>query len=162
VRFDVSEPGETNLGSVFADDGDERPRGPDLRVSVEVPRAALGASLHAPVPPRIAADGELVERAVLEGDDPACVVLHLPEHLPERAVLRLRGQGGVLQGGQPGDLFVKVELVDRPPRDGERIVRSEIVRPELPTENVIDTTWWWLLGLAAFGAAVLVAVALAG
>ena len=80
----MTEPG-TSLGNVFADD-DERPRGPDLRVSVEVPRAALGASLHAPVPSRIAVDGELVERAVLEGDDPACVVLHLPEQLPEGAV----------------------------------------------------------------------------
>lgn len=151
---------EQTLGSVFADDGDERPRGPDLRVSVEVPRAALGAELHAPVPSRLAVDGELVERAVIDGDDPARVVLHLPEHLPEGAVLRLRGQGGVAPDGRPGDLYVKLELVDRPPRDDERIVRSELARPE-PTTDTIDTTWWWLVGVAVLAGGVLVALALA-
>ena len=127
-----------------------------------MPREALGASLYAPVPSRIAADGDLVERAVLEGDDPACVVLHLPDQLPAGAVLRLRGQGGVARNGRPGDLFVKLELVDRPARDGERIVRSEVVRTELPLSNAIDMTWWWLLGVALLGAIVLGAIALFG
>lgn len=151
----------SELGNVFADD-DPRPKGPDLHVSVEVPRIALGATLHAPVPSRIAADGDLVERAVLEGDDPDCVVLHLPEQLPDRAVLRLRGQGGVTQDGRPGDLFVKIELVDRPPRDGERIVRSELAPSGPASQDTIDTTWYWLLGLALLAGGVLVTLALFG
>jgi hypothetical protein len=59
-------------------------------------------------------------------------------------------------------LFVKLELVDRPPRDGERIVRSELVQPGSPTSNAIDTTWWWLLGLALLAGGVLVTIALIG
>lgn len=152
----------TELGSVFAHEGDDRPRGMDLRVTVEVPRAALGATLYAPVPSRIAAGGELVDRAVLEGDDPACVVLHLPNNLPAGAVLRLRGQGGVAPDGRAGDLFIKIELVDRPPRADERIIRGEMAVPEPSSPNVIDTTWWWLLGVAVLAGAVLVVLALAG
>jgi hypothetical protein len=148
----------TQLGSVFEQVDDSRPRGPDLRVSIEVPRAALGATLYAPVPARIAVDGELVERAVLEGEEPGRVVLHLPEQLPARALLRLRGQGGLAPDAQPGDLLVLVELVDRAPRDDERIVRSLVARAndEGPTT---DVTWWWLLGLALLGSGVLAVIA---
>jgi hypothetical protein len=149
----------TELGSVFENAGDPRPRGLDLRVSVEVPRAALGATLHAPVPERIAVDGELVERAVLEGDEPGRIILHLPEQLLPRTVLRLRGQGGVAPDAQPGDLLVLVELVDRPPRDDERIVRGALVRAEQDATPTTDVTWWWLLGLALLGGGVLVALA---
>jgi hypothetical protein len=137
----------SELGSVFEDGNDPRPRGPDLRVSVEVPRAALGATLYAPVPERIAVDGELVERAVLEGEEPGRIVLHLPEQLPARALLRLRGQGGVAPDSQPGDLMVLVEIVDRAPRDDERIVRGATVRAD-EHASTTDVTWW-LLGLAA-------------
>jgi hypothetical protein len=144
----------TQLGSVFEDVDDSRPRGPDLRVSVEVPRAALGATLYAPVPARIAVEGELVERAVLEGEEPGRVVLHLPEQLPARALLRLRGQGGLAPDGQPGDLLVLVELVDRAPRDDERIVRSAVAQADDDTPTT-DVTLWWLLGLAVLGVAVL-------
>lgn len=141
----------TELGSVFeADDG--RPRGPDLRVTVEVPRAALGASFIAPVPVRIAADGELIERTVLGDEDPGTVTLHLPESLPKGAVLRLRAQGGRrAEGEQPGDLFVVIELVDRPPRGAERILRSTLARREsasVATRDGTDVTWWLLGGLA--------------
>lgn len=149
------------LGSVF-DDEDAGPRGPDLRVSVEVPRAALGATLHAPVPARIAVDGELVERAVLEGEEPGQIVLHLPEQLPPRALLRLRGQGGLAPDAAPGDLLVLVEIVDRAPREDERIVRSArgLASVGPIALDGVDVTWWWLLALALLGGAVLVALAL--
>jgi hypothetical protein len=150
------------LGNVFEDDN-AGPRGPDLRVSVEVPRAALGATLHAPVPARIAVDGELVERAVQEGEQPGQITLHLPEQLPPRAVLRLRGQGGLGADAAPGDLFVIVELVDRAPRADERIVRGATGLTSVGSlaRDTVDMTWWWLLALALLGGAVLVALALA-
>jgi hypothetical protein len=152
------------LGSVFEDEGeDEGPCGPDLRVSVEVPRVALGATFRAPVPLRIAADGELVERAQTD-DDPERIVLHLPEELPERALLRLRKQGGVHPEGPPGDLLVLVELVDRPPRDGEEITAPAKALVQQSEQGLAfdtrDVTWWVLLGLALIGGAVLVILAL--
>jgi hypothetical protein len=150
------------LGSVFEDDDVAGPRGPDLRVSVEVPRAALGATLHAPVPARIAVDGELVERVVLEGEEAGQIVLHLPEQLPPRALLRLRGQGGAAPDAKPGDLLVLVEIVDRAPRADERIVRSATGLASVGPVGLdtIDVTWWWLLALALLGGVVLVALAL--
>jgi hypothetical protein len=155
------------LGSVFDDDDGELTRGPDLRVSVEVPLAALGATLRAPVPSRIAADGELVERVVLHGEDPNTLELHLPEQLPERAVLRLRGQGGALEGGGAGDLLVVVELVDRPPRDTELITRRATGLSRRPGDVLAgtstdgaDITWWVLMGLVLLGGGVLLMLAL--
>jgi hypothetical protein len=153
----------SELGSVFeADDG--RARGPELRVTLEVPRAALGATFRAPVPLRLAADGDLVERVVVGDGDPELVELHLPEALPDRAQLRLRGQGGPgpSEDARAGDLLVLVELVDRPPRPGETIVRTAVARrstDELAsTVAGVDVTWWVLLGLALLGAAVLAAL----
>lgn len=152
------------LGSVFEDDSDAGPRGPDLRVSVEVPRAALGATFHAPVPARIAVDGELVERAVLEGDVPGQVVLHLPEQLPERALLRLRGQGGLAPDAAPGDLLVLVELVDRPAREDERIIRNPAAMMVRASDDgpTMDVTWWVLLALALLGGGVLIVLVVLG
>lgn len=153
------------LGSVFdEDESDARPRGPDLRVTVEVPREALGATLRAPVPARIAADGELVERAILDPEDPGGVVLHLAKDLPSRAILRLRGQGGVGEGDRAGDLMVIVELVDRPPRDGEYITRTASALTAHEGEGLalagVDVTWWLLLAMGLVGAGVLAAIAL--
>jgi hypothetical protein len=149
------------LGSVFlADDGG--PRGPDLRVTVEVPREALGASFVAPVPERIASAGELIERVRLDGDEPGFVTVTLPETLPEGAVLRLRGQGGRDAAGErPGDLWLVIELVDRPPRANERIIRSTLARqqagPLAPREGT-EMTWWILGGLALLCGGVLAAL----
>jgi hypothetical protein len=153
------------LGSVFDDEDQELPRGLDLRVSVEVPRAALGATLRAPVPTRIAVDGELIERVVLSGEDPDTVELHLPEQLPERAMLRLRSQGGAIEGGRAGDLLVVVELVDRPPRDDEVITPgpaqlSRRAGDGLAIAGGVDITWWVLIGLALLGGGVLLLLAL--
>ncbi|PRQ08932.1 hypothetical protein [Enhygromyxa salina] len=155
------------LGSVFEDDDGELPRGPDLRVTVEIPRVALGATLRAPVPARIAADGELLERVVLHGEDPDTIELHLPEQLPERAVLRLRGQGAAVDGGRAGDLLVVVELVDRPPRDDERIEhppkqlsrRADDVLAGT-SSDATDITWWLLMGLVLLGGGLLLLLTL--
>jgi hypothetical protein len=130
------------LGNVFEALDEGTPRGPDLRVSVEVPRAALGGSLHARVPPRLAHEGTLVERAGAEQDH---VVLHLPASLPPGAVLRLRGQGGVREDGQPGDLYVVIELVERAPRPDERVLHENVVGPTLATSS---STLTWLILLA--------------
>lgn len=138
----------TQLGNVFDGLDDGTPRGPDLRVSVEVPRAALGGSLHASIPPRLAHAGTLVERADAEHD----VVLHLPAALPPGAVLRLRGRGGVHEQGQPGDLFVAVELVDRPPRPEEQVSHANVVSPTLATAPSSTLTWLILLAFAMVAA----------
>lgn len=93
------------------------PRGPDLAVAVEVPRKRLGRSCTVHIPERLDLDGALVERARSPHDDhPGAITLHLPEGLPEGAVLRLRGQGGVGgEGSVPGDLYVRITVVDREP-----------------------------------------------
>jgi hypothetical protein len=150
------------LGSVFeAEDGS--PRGPDLRVTVEVPRAALGATLRAPVPQRIAADGDLVERAVVGDDDPETIELHLPDSLPEGAVLRLRGQGGVgpREGGRAGDLMVVVELVDRPPRPDETIVTRALAQHDDREVATVDPARLILIALVLAGAGVVLVFLLA-
>lgn len=152
----------TELGSVF--EADDEPRGPDLRVTVEVPRAALGATVRLPVPERLAAAGDLVERVVIGDDDPGLITLHLPDTLPNGAVLRLRGQGGHgAEGERAGDLWVVVELVDRPPRGREQIIRSTFARREpssVATPAGADITWWLLGGLALVGVGVLAALLL--
>src|SRR5690606_29174056 len=107
-------------------------------------------------------DGELVERVVIGDDDPGLVTLHLPEALPSGAVLRLRGQGGRGAAGErPGDLWVVVELVDRPPRAPEQIIRSSVARREpssVATHDGTDVTWWLLGGLALLGVGLLAAL----
>ncbi len=150
----------TGLGNVFDSFEGEQdsPRGPDLRVSVEVPRAALGGSIRVQVPARLAADGDLVERIQAPGEDPDRVLLHLPGSLPAGAVLRLRGQGGGHPDGRPGDLYVVIELVDRPLRPDEWAPSS----PSTATDPTIQLapasatlTWAILLGLALLAAGVL-------
>lgn len=146
----------TQLGSVFEGFESDQPRGPDLRVSVEVPREALGGPLRAPVPVRLAAGGELVERANTPSD-PEHVILHLPTSLPAGAVLRLRGQGGVVPGQQPGDLFVAIELVERGMTSEERVPGWTSPSVEPAEAGSATLTWLILLGLAFLaGATVLV------
>lgn len=152
------------LGSVFETiDDEDVPAGPDLRVTIEIPRAALGHSFLAAVPRRIAAEGDIVDRAV-DPAHPDQVLLHLPEQLPDGAVLRLRGQGGAAEEpeGRPGDLHAIVELVDRAPTaeelpDGPLVAREE-AHPVLGAGR--DITWMILLGLALIAGAVVAAIAL--
>lgn len=122
------------LGNILEPDSD-RPKGPDLRVKVQVPRSALGREGGAlvGVPAEIEHDGRPIARAASPHDERGKVRLHLPAEIPEGAVLRLRGQGGRREGGVPGDLFVEVEVVPDP-------------RP-----------WWILVLVAALAAGVAVA-----
>jgi hypothetical protein len=62
-------------------------------------------------------------------------------------VLRLRGQGGVLQDGQPGDLYVALEVVDRAMRAEERVAGWAAPALE-PARGSATLTWLLLLGLA--------------
>lgn len=107
--------GGSSLGSVLAEDPDEvaKPRGPDLHVVIEVPPTALGAAggFAAPLPLRVPHAGERWERAALPGEE-SFLRLHLPRELPSGAVLRLRRQGGVCEGGVPGDLFARIVVRD--------------------------------------------------
>lgn len=105
------------MGSIFGQEGAEGPRGPDLRVDVEVPRSALGApggyKAHVPVTIEHEETGSTVQRTVLDGDAEH-LPLHLPRNFSSGAMLRLRGQGGVCPEGRPGDLYVKVHVVEDP------------------------------------------------
>lgn len=147
------------LGNVFDALEGDGVRGADLRVSVEVPRAALGHGFRAPVPPRLAADDDIVDRVRSEVD-PEHVVLYLPKQLPDGAVLRLRGQGGAprAEGERAGDLYVSVALVERPARPGELIPRA-LARAEsadlAETGGGSDVTMWVLLAIAVATAAAL-------
>ena len=135
----MSDPPAGTLGSIFDGDAEEGPRGPDLTWSVEVPRTALGASEghYVKVPDTLMVDGRPVARAVSAHDDPRGTVLRLPAELPgDRAKLRLRGQGGVADGGRPGDLYVIVTVVDA-----------------LPARRTVSRTAMAGLGLIAIGVA---------
>lgn len=102
------------LGSIYAEKT-SGPRGPDLHVGVEVPRSTLGSEQGCPavVPAQIEHEGVMVSRVLVPGDPPGRVVLRLPKGFQDGATLRLRGQGGRTGEGAPGDLFVRVTLVDR-------------------------------------------------
>ncbi|GEM_PF-1268857 len=162
------------LGSVF-DEGeagaeggaDPGLRGPDLRVTVEIPRRGLGHGIRARVPLRMAADGDLVER-VSDPEHPQRVLVHLPADLPEGAVLRLRGQGGVPPappdsgdsgvGPAPraGDLYIVVQLVDREPEPGELVETPGGPREVDPESGEgRDVTGMVLMGMVLMAAAVL-------
>ena len=108
------------LGSIFEGEGDgegDKPRGPDLNVKVEVPRDALGrdGGFLAPVPLDLEYAGEKARRHTEPGGE-AGVRLFLPAQFKTGATLRLRRQGGVHADGVPGDLFVKIEIVEPPPK----------------------------------------------
>lgn len=94
-------------------------RGPDLRAEVEVPRAALGSDeghdAIVPLELPVADDpGRRAARVVSPFDDGERIPLRLPESFPDRGVLKLRGQGGKAEDGVPGDLLVRIRIVDRP------------------------------------------------
>lgn len=102
-----------SLGSIFAEPttGD---RGPDIRVTVEVPRGALGDpdGYAASVPETFEQDGEIIRRVRGPGDPAGKIILRLPEDVRAGTTLRLRGQGGARKGCPSGDLYLRVELVD--------------------------------------------------
>ncbi len=104
------------LGNILEGPG-SGPCGPDLQFHAKVPQSALGrgTGYAVKVPLQLPSDDGLVSRAVSGMDDGQHVQLHLPPQLPEGAVLRLRGQGGVREGARPGDLFVHIEVVPARP-----------------------------------------------
>lgn len=108
------------LGNIFAEDEAQRagkPRGPDLHITVDVPSDVLGdpQGYRVPIPEKIEVEGAAVPRKV-NPDDREGVPLHLPQTAKTGMVLRLRGQGGLHEQGVPGDLFVKIHVVQPPPR----------------------------------------------
>ncbi len=105
------------LANIF--DDIEGPRGPDLDVTVEVHRTALGAEngVVVPIPAQLVKDGHRIHRAVSPHEPKQAVRLRLPSDFPNGGTVRLRGQGGLPpSAGHPGDLYVKVRLVDGPQR----------------------------------------------
>jgi hypothetical protein len=115
----------SGLGNVFdaVAPAADVPRGPDLAVSVEVPRSALGRAdgFLVDVPAVLPAEGALVARALDPQAREAGVRLHLARTLPDRATLRLRGQGGVHPQGTPGDLLVTITVREDPPWPSGRV-----------------------------------------
>jgi hypothetical protein len=114
--YDAIDPGDAG--------GDGGGRGADLRVTVEVPRAALGSdeAFFADVP--LTVDGQ--RRADPHGDG-AKVPLNLPASVPEGATLRLRGLGALGPGApaaegikRAGDLYVRLTVVNGPWRPENR------------------------------------------
>ena len=103
----------TAIGSVLEPSGGEGLRGPDLYFVARVPPKALGnrEGYCVKVPRKLDHDGNKVTRASTPHDEGDKVRLHLPPQVPEGAVLRLRGQGGLVEGGSPGDLLLEIELV---------------------------------------------------
>jgi len=110
----------TELGNVFDAVSPDGSTGPDLRIEIDVPRASLGDSRSFTASIPLTIDG--MHRADPHGDGEQ-VQLNLPKSLPEGAVLRLRGLGGVPQGAEataPGDLYVALRIVDLPLPNGAR------------------------------------------
>ena len=140
------------LGNIFDAAGDTTgPRGPDLKVQVDVPRDALGIpdGFAVPVPTAMELDGEPVPRRLGPGESGGFVRLHLPEGFTDGATLRLRGQGGQRDGGSAGDLYVTVRLTDDP------------LPPALIGDHGTDTIAWWWFALAAALLAGVLSLALA-
>ena len=103
----------TELGSVFEETA-AGPRGKDLHHRVEARRgdaaSSEGASVRVPL--RLSDDdGYVVSRRVNPNDQGDTIRIHLPADSPSPVMVRLRGMGGVLEGGSPGDLYLQVTLV---------------------------------------------------
>lgn len=135
------------LGNIFDVTQSNKPRGPDLRATVEFPRGKLGQSHHARLPNLVECEGELVERAKVSRD--ASVPLTLAADFKSGSTLRLRRQGGVCKGGVPGDLFLTVKLVDR--------VESSDLDPD---DAPINGRLWLVIGI--LGSAAVLAYGLSG
>jgi len=103
------------LGSIY-DDAPSGPKGPDLRHTVVVSRAALARGpVEVDVPRDFEVDGQTVRRAVHPGDVGDRVPISAPADVPDGVTLRLRGAGGQgADGGPAGDLYLTLDIRDVP------------------------------------------------
>ncbi len=104
------------LGSIFAERDETVPRGEDLRATVQVPRACIGHpdGVLVPLAQRLPFAGERMARARSSFEPEGQIHLRIPAGFQEGATLRLRGQGGVRDGGEAGDLLLRIEFHDEP------------------------------------------------
>lgn len=141
-----------SLGSVLEPERSGS-KGPDLRVEVDVPRAALGHAHGVALEVSdtlVGDDGRSHARVPSPHDPPGEVRLHLPASFPDGGVLKLRGQGARGDASRAGDLLVRVRLTDdayAPPIGG---------RSGAAGANVA-----WVVAVLGFGVAVAAAMWLA-
>jgi len=88
------------------------PKGADLRAQVQVPPSALGleGGVWVRVPRELPGGGLRHRRVEVPGEPGDRLLLHLPDGLPDGAILRLGARGAAAEGERPGDLLVKVEV----------------------------------------------------
>ena len=131
------------LSNIF--DDNDGPKGPDLDVTVDVPRQALGLQdgVVVPVPDQLKKNGRQIVRALSPHEPKQSVRLRLPADFPNGGTVRLRGQGGLPpHQGFPGDLYVKVRLIDG-------AVRPHWTRRVALMVAVFVVATWTLLAFAA-------------
>ncbi len=144
------------LGSIYGSDG-PGPKGQDLHCEVQVPPAAVG---HAPgcrvqIPRELPGGGLRHTRAAVAGVVGDELVLHLPQGMPDGAVLRLRGHGAAKEGERAGDLLIAVRI--RPqPADGRYLGLVDLHRSRAP----VDTRLWVAVAVGLAMAAALIAALL--
>jgi hypothetical protein len=120
----------SELGSVFEDEP-AGPRGKDLHHPVEATRgdaaSAVGAVVRVPL--KLSdEDGYVIPRRVNPDDDADTIRIRLPIDSPTPVMVRLRGMGGVLDGGNPGDLYLQVTLLEGGPLTATSSDASSFVR----------------------------------
>lgn len=116
------------LGSIY-DDAPSGPKGPDLRHTVVVSRAALARGpVEVDVPRTFLVGGRDVERVRHPGDRGDRVPISAPVDVPDGATLRLRGAGGVGASGQSaGDLYLTLDVRDVPAPVPTRAIAPAVV-----------------------------------
>ncbi len=135
------------LGNVLQGGDGEGPRGPDLRVKVQVPPGALGHvdGVYVRIPLELPAGGRRWRRAPSPFDQQDRVLLRLPPSLPSGAAIALRGQGAQQEGCQPGDLLVQVQVVQGQPDQTWAGYAGGGPRIHLPGNRL-----YWAVGIALF------------
>lgn len=124
-----------SLGSVF--EADARPPGRDLHARVAVGRDQLGGRVKVTVPLQLDLDGEMVTRAVGPGETGSEITLNLPTTQPELARLRMRGLGEIGPSGRAGDLYLTVQVVDRPARPTPGLLLGAVLLA------LVLAAWMW-------------------
>lgn len=101
-----------SLGSIY--ESSTGPKGRDLVFELLLPPEAVGrkGGVRVEVPERLVVRNgfERATRVNLPQEDPGTLLLHLPGGFVSGSALRLRGYGEAHAQGQPGDLYLKVEI----------------------------------------------------